>query len=224
MKKNFIFAFLLLSAFILASCSGALFPAPTEEPTPEPTATPEPVLRALIIVGNEFGNTYFDMKTELEAVGFIVDTAGVGGKELLSSCPNHEDIPITPDCDITEITEENINDYQVVFVPAGKHHRSIQYSKDVRRVLTLSKDNGLCISAVCAGNIVLAAVDGLIEGHEIACSSATKSYIESAGATPKYINVVVDGQFVTGSTSGGNHAKAPTRKMAEEIKKLITNS
>lgn len=224
MKRNLFFAFVLLSAAILTSCQPAASQPTAEPAAQQPTESPQPVLRALIIIGNEFGNTYFDMKTELESLGFLVETAGVGGKELLSSCPNHEDIPVTPDVDITEITEDNINNYQLVFVPAGKHHRSIQYSPDVRRVLTLSRDSGLYISAVCAGNIVLAAVDGLIEGHEIAASSVTKSYIENAGGILKYASVVVDGQFITGSSGGGSHASAPIKKMAEKIQELIVDN
>ena len=219
MKRNLLFALILLFAAMLSSCGAATSPA-----TAEPTATPAPALRALIIVGNQFGNTYFDMKTELELLGFEVDTAGVGENETLDSCPNHENIPITPDVNVTEITEENISDYQLVFIPAGKHHRSIQYSLDVRRVLNLSKEKGLYISAVCAGNIVLSAVDGLIEGYEIAASSATISSIQNAGGIAKYSSVVADGQFITGSSGGGSHSSAPIKRMAEKIKELIIDN
>ncbi len=231
MKKNIILVLILSLGAILSACQAVssqptptveITSEPTPSPTLEPTPSPEPSFRALFIVGNQFGNTYFDMKTELESLGFWVETAGVGGRDLLSSCPNHEDIPITPDYDISEITEDNINNYQLVFIPAGKHHRSIQYSKDVERVLLLSKEKGLYISSVCAGNIVLAAMEGLIEGYEIACSSYTKTFVKDAGGIVKYSLFVVDGQFITGSSGGGNHANAPIEDMAEEIRKLIT--
>jgi len=182
-------------------------------------------LQAMIIIGNEFGNTYFDMKEALEDQGFTVKTVGIGNKELLSSCPNHETIEVTPELDITEITEENISEYALVFIPSGKHHRTIQYSKDVKRVLNLSKDNSLYISSVCAGNIVLTSVEGLIDGYEIASNVSTKDFIDDAGGISKYDRVVVDGCFVTGNTGGGKtgtgHEGAPTKELAEQLKLLL---
>jgi|GEM_PF-6611422 len=217
---------------------------PTKKPTPEPS-TPEPVteeptntptveptssdtettIQAMIIIGNEFGNTYFDMKTELVAQGFSVVTVGVGGEDLFSSCPNHPNRQVIPDMNIKDITSENISDFSLVFIPAGKHHRTIPYSKDVQRVLNISKENSIYISSVCAGNIVLASVDGLIDGYEIATSSVTKDYISKAGGISKYKSVVVDDYFVTGDKgggkSGGGHTSAPIKEMAETLKSLI---
>lgn len=231
MNKNIITAALIILILCFAGCQSIL-PAPTPQPTPQATSTPAPTdvptLQAFIIVGNQFGNTYFDMKMALEERGFWVTTVGVGGKELLSSCPNHEDIPITPDMDITDIDEDNINDYQLVFIPAGKHHRSIQYSDDVHNVLTLSKQSGLYISAVCAGNVVLASADSLIEGSEIACSSYTRDFVVAAGGIAKFSTITVDGQFVTAGSGGGNsgtsHEGAPIDKLADKLTELITNS
>lgn len=191
----------------------------------EPIVETQIPLQAIIIIGNEFGNTYFDMKQALETQGFSVITVGIGNKELLSSCPNHETIEVTPDLDITEITEDNISEYALVFIPSGKHHRTIQYSKEVKRVLNLSKDNSLYISSVCAGNIVLSSVEGLIDGYEIACNVSTKESIDNAGGIGKYDRVVVDGCFVTGNTGGGKtgtgHEGAPTKELAEQLKVLI---
>jgi len=182
-------------------------------------------LQAMIIIGNEFGNTYFDIKEALETQGFSVITVGIGNKDLFNSCPNHETIEVSPDLDITEITEENISEYALVFIPSGKHHRTIQYSKDVKRVLNLSKDNSLYISSVCAGNIVLSSVEGLIDGYKIACNVSTKESIDNVGGIGKYDRVVVDGYFVTGNTGGGKtgsgHEGAPTIELAEQLKLLV---
>lgn len=233
MNKKIIIAALIILILCFAGCQSAP-EEPTSTPTavvtstPEPTSTEVPSLCALIIIGDQFGNTYFDMKTALEERGFWVTTVGIGEKELISSCPNHENIPVTPDMDITQISEININDYHLVFIPAGKHHRTIQYSDDVHRVLNLSKENGLYISSVCAGNIVLASADGLIEGHEIASSSHTRQYIESADGIAKSIAVAVDGQFVTASTGGGNsgtsHTGAPIDKLADALAELLNDN
>ena len=185
------------------------------------------LMSAMIIIGNEFGNTYFDMKTALETLGFAVTTVGAGGKDLYSSCPNHERTLVTADMDITEITDENINDYSLVFIPAGKHFRTLQYSKDVARVLNLSKDNQLYISSVCAGNIVLAGVDSLITDYKIAASVATKAAITKAGGLCAYSIVSIDGYFVTGAAGGGktgsSHNGAPIQQLAETLKSLVTS-
>ncbi len=186
----------------------------------------QPNLTAMIIIGNEFGSTYFDMKTALETLGFQVVTVGVGAKDLYSSCPNHERQRITADIDIGDITEETIDDYALVFIPAGKHFRTLQYSKDVARVLTLCKENQLYISSVCAGNIVLSSVDGLIEDHSIATSAATRDAIKQAGGNCAYSMISVDGYFVTGAQGGGktgsSHTGAPIEELAEELLLLLT--
>ena len=232
MSKKLIVSVVAIVLLTLSACSTTKeetmtsptnTPLPTAEPTPE--ARTDYPLNAIIIVGNEFGNTYFDMKTELEAQGFTVTTVGVGSKDLLSSCPNHENQKVTPDLNIKDITEENINDYSVVFIPAGKHHKTIGSYRDVKRVLNLCKENYLYISAVCAGNIVLSEIDGLIEGTKIACSTITKKPVQNAGGICAYDNVVVDGYFVTGKQGGGNtasgHKAAPTKEVAEELRKLV---
>ena len=180
----------------------------------------------MILIGNEFGNTYFDMKAELETLGFSVTTVGVGNKDQYRSCPNHEKTIVTADRDITEITDENINDYSLVFIPAGKHFRTLPYSDDVARVLDLCKENQLYISSVCAGNIVLASVDGLIKDHKIATSAATKASITKAGGICDYSIISVDGYFVTGAAGGGktgsSHNGAPIKELAETLKSLIS--
>lgn len=195
------------------------------ENTDEPVTEIEDSSQAMIIIGDEFGNTYFDMKKELEIQGFLVVTVGVGNKKLISSCPNHENIQVTPDINIIDINDENIIGFSLVFIPAGKHHRTIQFSEDVKRILTLGKESSLYISSVCAGNIVLASVEGLIEGYEIACSTDTKEYIDSAGGISKNERVVVDGCFVTGNSgggkTGGGHEIAPTKELAEKLKSLV---
>ena len=248
MKKRAIISILIITLLTFSSCTSRPMqqaetaastleptekpiPVPTEEPTdtpvPEPTAVPRTdyPMKAMIIIGNEFGNTYFDMKQELEYQGFEVITVGVGEKQLYSSCPNHENQQVTADIDIAEITEENINDYSVVFIPAGKHHRALQYSKEIARVLNLCKTSYLYISSLCAGNIVLAGVDGLIEGYEISCSAVSTDAVSKAGGICNYSSVVVDGYFVTGKIGGGNsgssHTTAPTKQLAEKLKSLI---
>lgn len=181
--------------------------------------------KALLIIGNEFGNTYFDMKEALEALDFIVETVGVDKGTLLNSCPNHENIEVSPDFSIEEITGELLKAYSVVFIPSGKHHRTLPYSDEVERVLNLCMDHEVFIASVCAGNIVLASFEGLIDGHDIACNSSTRDAIAKANGVPKYNSVVIDGLFITGDVGGGKggggHEAAPIQEMAEVINEAI---
>ncbi|MCG8483945.1 MAG: hypothetical protein MJA31_11595, partial [Clostridia bacterium] len=79
----------------------------------------------------------------------------------------------------------------------------------------------LYISSVCTGNVVLAAFDGIIDGHEIATSSYIQSQIKEAGGICKYSDIVIDDMFVTGRNAGGNKDSAPIKEMAQKLKALI---
>lgn len=220
---------LMIVLLLLTACGQPVTPmesdiaAATTTPTQAVEETDPP--QAIILIGNEFGNTYFDMKTALEDQGFTVVTVGVGDKTLLSSCPNHENQPVTPDMNIKELDESNIGEYALIFIPAGKHHRTLPYISDVQRLLQLGKDEGLYLSAVCAGNIVLAEVDELIEGHTLAYSSLTEKKVKEAGGKVQYQSVVADGCFVTGAAGGGKsgngHEGAPTQELAEVLWALV---
>ena len=194
----------------------------TTDTTEHPTDTTiNNKLTAMIIIGNEFGNTYFIMKEELEELGFIVTTIGVGGTTLMDSCPNHENIEVEVDMTIEDIDEDNINDFSLVFIPAGKHFRTMRYSSEVGRVLELAKTNSICISSVCSGIIVLASFEGLITGYEIAASTVTKEAIIDTGAIAIYNRVVIDGIFVTGDSGYGNKDSAPIEEMSEALYSLL---
>lgn len=184
--------------------------------------------KAMILIGNEFGNTYFEMKDALEVEGFEVITVGVGSKEYMSSCPNHENIEVKPDLDISEITVDNISEYDVLFIPAGKHHRTIWQFDIVADYINLCKDNDIVISSVCAGNIVLAKIDGLINGKHIAASLVNDTDIKNAGGIPKYQDVVADGLFITadkgGGKTGNSYKGAPVEALAKKIREHIDST
>jgi CubicO group peptidase (beta-lactamase class C family)/putative intracellular protease/amidase len=201
----------LLIIWILVACSSS-----------EQVAEEVLKAKALLIIGNEFGNTYFDMKKAMEKQGFYVDTAGVDSGPLLNSCPNHTNIEVTPDFTLSHMSDADLLEYGAVFIPSGKHHRTIGSSSDLEHVLNLCKDEGIFISSVCAGNIVLSEIEGLIEEHKIASSSFTSDSIKAGNGIAVYDDVVVDGVFITGDQGGGKegggNAAAPIEKMAEIIK------
>ncbi|MBN2796134.1 MAG: DJ-1/PfpI family protein [Clostridia bacterium] len=178
----------------------------------------------LIVIGNEFGNTYFDMKEALTEQGFEVVTVFLGENPVMSSCPNHEEILVTGDRSISDLNDSNIEDYFGVFIPAGKHHRSMIYSTKVHQLLTLANEHQLIISSVCAGNLVLASTEDLIDDVEIATSMTTRDAIKESGGVCKYQEVVTFNNFVTGSEGGGKtgdgHAGAPIQEMVDAIKEI----
>lgn len=183
--------------------------------------------KALFLIGNEFGNTYFEMKMALESQHFSVTTVGVGSFDLMSSCPNHENVKVTPDLNIKDLTEEMLKEFEVVFIPSGKHHRNIPYDRDVKRVLEFSKEHQIFVSSVCAGNLVLTEINGLVDGYDIASSSVTGAAIRAAGGTIVYQDVVEDGIFITGDQGGGQSGNgfegAPIEALAETIRKSVDN-
>ncbi len=181
--------------------------------------------KAVILIGNEFGNTYFEMKSALELQNFEVITVGVGRNELMSSCPNHENILIEPDMNITDLDEAMLMEYKVLFIPSGKHHRSLPFNKDVQNILNLCKENQLIISSVCAGNIVLTETEDLVNGYSIASSSITFDAIKEAGGIIVYKDVVEDGVFITGGKGGGKTGNgfedAPIEALALKIREAV---
>ncbi len=174
-------------------------------------------LKAMILLGDEFGNAYFSMKGELEELGFEVVTVGASDKKALDSCPNHDNVPLTPDINISEINQDNISQYNVIFIPAGKHHRTLPYTKGVKELLNMCYDNSVYISSMCAGSIVLASVDDLIEGHSIAANAANRSSITAADGKADSSKIVVDGLFITSSESYKSYGDAAVKRLAEKI-------
>ncbi len=192
-----------------------------EQETDVEEVEPESNLKAMILLGNEFGNSYFDMKDELEALGFEVVTVGAGSLKVLDSCPNHTNKPVVPDMNISDIDESNITEYCALYIPAGKHHRTLPFTNGVDDFLNLCYENSICISSMCAGSLVLASVDGLIEGYALASNSSSKSGITNAGANAKSTEIVVDGLFVTSSASYKSSGTAAVRRLAEKIYETV---
>jgi len=178
--------------------------------------------KIMILLGDEFGNAYFDMKTYLQDRDFEVITVSVTKDDLLS-CGNHDSIELTPDLYIGEI--EDINEYSAIFIPPGKHHRTIHYKDDVKNLLNDAKEKNIIISSVCAGNIVLCEIDGLVDGIKISASAYTLDYIREAGGVAEYRSVVVDLPFITGTSGGGKsgngYKDAPLEELANALKESL---
>lgn len=223
MKKVFIFIIMLF----LIACSNQSNQATIEANNlvSEPEVDEKPNM--LILVGNEFGNTYFDMKAALEERDFIVTTLYIGDQALKSSCPNHENIEIQGDISLNDLDESQLTDYFGVFIPAGKHHRSMIYSTKVHDFLSLTKEKDLYISSVCAGNLVLASTKDLLNDVHIATSSITYEDLKALGANCQFQTVVRDGFFITGSQGGGltgtSHEGAPIDDMADQLLNAYLN-
>jgi putative intracellular protease/amidase len=143
----------------------------------------------------------------------------------MSSCPNHENVLVEPDMNITDLDEAMLMEYKVLFIPSGKHHRSLPFNKDVQNVLNLCKENQLIISSVCAGNIVLTEIADLVNGYSIASSSITYDAIKEAGGIVVYKDVVEDGVFITGGKGGGKTGNgfedAPIEALALKIREAV---
>ncbi|MBN2540293.1 MAG: DJ-1/PfpI family protein [Bacilli bacterium] len=225
MMKRFIIGVLIALMTVLIGCTDTITsPSEITETNATVTSVKDTTpMKAMIIIGNKFGNTYFDMLDDLQGLGFEVVTVGVGDRTLMSSCPNHENIEVEVDMNIEQIDEENIEEYSAILIPAGSHFRTIRYSIEVGRVLNLGKENSLYIISVCSGIFVLANFDGLIEDVEIATSSLTREAILNAGGIINYSKVVVDGNFITGSTGNGSSDNAPIQELVEALYTSINN-
>ncbi|NHJ05241.1 MAG: hypothetical protein EAX90_10475 [Candidatus Heimdallarchaeota archaeon] len=70
-------------------------------------------VKVLSIIGNDFGDSYFWMKNQLETWGCNYTTAGV--TSIVASCPNKPQRPVTPDILVSDVDQEILSQFDCIF-------------------------------------------------------------------------------------------------------------
>ncbi|NHJ48873.1 MAG: DJ-1/PfpI family protein [Asgard group archaeon] len=152
-------------------------------------------MKVMIILGNQFGDSYFWIKNELESWGSNVTTCGTSS--VVSSCPNKPPRPVTVNITTSEVTREIVKQFDSVIVPSGAHWVYLQYNSVVHNILDLAHEEGVVVAGICIGTIVLANTEGLVNGVKVAYYSQSYQEMVDGGAKIVYSNVVSDNNIVT---------------------------
>ena len=177
----------------------------------------------LILLGDNFGLSYFDVRSELENDGCNVSTIGM--VDPLQSCKNHERQTIHPDILFEAWDNKQFSQYDAIVIPAGFHHKTLAVNPEVQNWIQRAYKEGLVIGTICASIYVLAKTDGLLKKVEVARFQTYDSALDRAEANQIYQQIVVDGQIVTTGTgntlTGGQLSDADMTEFVDELQVAI---
>ncbi|NHJ88039.1 MAG: DJ-1/PfpI family protein [Asgard group archaeon] len=160
-------------------------------------------MKVLLIIGTYFGDSYFWLKTQFEAFGCEVTTAGTSA--LVPSCPNKPQRPVAPNISVYDITREIIREFDCVIIPSGAHWTYLIVNEDVHDILNMAYEEGLIVGGLCIGTIVLAYAGELVAGKKVCYYSGSYNKMVEKGAEIIYgSGVVSDLHLVTGGTGAYN--------------------
>ena len=136
-------AFLLFTAHALGN-------APVQERRP---------VRALILLGEWFGDAYFPLKEEIEARGWTMKRVGVDVE--YRGCYNKKrDVVLRSDILIPDM--KDFSGYDCLIIPSGPQWRKFNENQVVLKFIRDAHAAGLLIASFCAGNTVVKAA-GLVD-------------------------------------------------------------
>ncbi|MHA1462919.1 MAG: DJ-1/PfpI family protein [Candidatus Heimdallarchaeota archaeon] len=156
-------------------------------------------IKVLAIIGNEFGDAYFWVKKQFESWGCNFTTIGL--YLICSSCPHKPQRPVSPELLISEITEEILQQFDAVYVPAGAHWVSLLANSAVKNLLSDAYNLGLVVSGVCIGTKIIAAANGIVAGTKVVYYSQSNFDMQNAGAIiVQGTGIVSDNRIITAGT------------------------
>ncbi|MBQ8392371.1 MAG: DJ-1/PfpI family protein [Clostridia bacterium] len=149
-----------------------------------------------------------------------IKTVGVSSKTALGS----HGIPVI--CDITTDELPFDNGFDMIILPGGMPgSTNLDNDESVNRYISIAKENGKYICAICAAPFILGK-RGLLKGKKATCFPGFEKYLD--GATVVDAGVVRDGNIITGRAMGSAHDFALAilealkgEDKAQEIKKAI---
>ncbi len=180
-------------------------------------------VKVLTFVANGVGDIHFDIKNQLEAWGWNVTTAGL--TENVTSCPNkpQKDVPV--DILISDVDRNLLSQYNCVYISPGAQHHILAYNQEVLDLISTAYEEGLVVSSICVGNIVLAKANNILNGIKVASHYYVNSHIEAVGGLVEERQVVSDSRIITGGAgggpTGGGNLLAPTYEFCVAIAKEI---
>ncbi|MFC2164380.1 DJ-1/PfpI family protein [Acidobacteriota bacterium] len=162
----------------------------------------------LLLVAKNYGLNYFHNKDSLELFGW--NLVRTGSLDVIPACPPvAEQIglkPIIPDISLMDITDPG-NYRGIALMPAAGSFNPVPNpfgdilgSPEAMALIRMASEEGLAVSAVCAGVRVLAAAD-ILQGKKVVGSPRFKEEYENAGAEflGKDHPPAIQGHIVTGA-------------------------
>ncbi len=178
----------------------------------------------LVFAADGVGNSYFEIKREMEELGATVTTIGLSG--LHTSCSNVEDpILIETNTTIKDFDVSTFADYEALILPSGGYWFSMLMQDNLMEFIELAYANDLMIASICIGMILLSGTS-IVEGVRMVAHDVATSYLQDAGADMEYYaRVVSDKGIISGGTGGGldggRYLAAPHEELCLTIARRI---
>lgn len=175
----------------------------------------------LCLIDDGFGDSYYINIAFLENYNFTVVTASDATNVL--GCSNSNTTDAIADILVSDISDDDINNYDCVMVPSGAHWSNVSGILRVRQILQYARENGILVAGICTGMIVLALAD-VVDGVDVATNDVGEPWLESAGANVTDELVVSDQGVITGGFGGGLDSGpegAPNEAFCAKIKEEI---
>jgi len=169
--------------------------------TPDAVLTEPEEVSILVLLGHAFGWSYFEFMDVVEAWG--CDVTITGHTSQIESCLNLAASPVDADILISEISREDLSEYDVLFIPAGGSWQDLVNSEPALNLIQMAYEEGLIISGICIGVSPIAA-SNVTEGHVVTGHNFCYPYVHDSGGTLlPFFRVVSDGQLITGDNGDG---------------------
>ena len=199
----------MLTIFI----SGLVFP---------PTVTAKKNVKVLALITTGFGESYYINKDIIESFRWEFYTAGTAPS--VPACTNKLLDPAISDYIISQITDDEILDFDCIFVPSGGHWLSLCQYQAATDLVKTAYYNGSVVSAICTGIAVLAEAGEVLNGTEVVCHPNVSAYVTDAGSILKYVQVYSHKRVVTGGAGGGpgiGAQGAPNEEFCNLLKEVV---
>ncbi len=179
-------------------------------------------VKVLSLVTTGFGESYYINKDIMESFGWEFYTAGPAPS--VPACTNRPLDPATTDYITSQITDQEILDFDCIFVPSGGHWLSLSLYQAATDLIEYAYFNGAVVSAICTGIAVLARSGDVLNGTEVVSHPNVFSSVLDAGGILQYTSVHAHKNVVTGGSGGGPSVGAqgaPNEEFCELLKEVV---
>ena len=167
-------------------------------------------VRALVLLGEWFGDAYFPLQKEMEARGWIQKRIGVDAE--YRGCYNKKrDVVLTSDILIPDLKDFSACD--VLIIPSGPQFRMFKENPAVLKFLKDAHAAGILVASFCVGNFLVQAA-GLVP--------------EGAALFPEKVTRVREGLLLGprggGPPPGDGYKSAPIKELCDAIARELTGT
>jgi putative intracellular protease/amidase len=175
-------------------------------------------VKVLMLISDYFGWNYFDAREIFESWEVNVTTIANSLDTDIPSCLNRPPRGTNADLLLSQVDNNLVTQFDVLFIPAGGQWQSLVQSARVLEFIEFAHDNGVIVATICIGNIVLARTNDIVNGCSVASYPGTNiDMTDSGAAVRRGYCAVTDNGFITGGSgggpTGGGYEVAPTREI-----------